>query len=144
MTYPFVRSPDAFFLCFDELPPEIKTAAFESPWGITDEVLCTFNETLIGKIARNRNTAIVLLPNLDRMRNYSWPSAHEFLEALWTLLLSSRGWYIHCERDCDQEPVAEIRDMVSLRELLKQLIDVCSKGEVAIPTFRATDSQISS
>ena len=110
MTYPFVRSPDTFFLCFDELPPGMRTAAFESPWGTTDEMLCYYNDRLIGRLARNRQTAIALLPNLDRMRHYPWPSAHEFFDALWELLISS-GWYIHCERDCDQEPVPEIRNM---------------------------------
>ena len=135
---PFSRSPDAFLLCFDAMPNKIYIAAFESQWGTTDEHLVYYKGTLMGQLVQGSPAAVALVPNLDRLRAYPWPTAEEFWAALWRLLADLPGWHIHCERDCDQEPINEIRDMASLHNQLVATLQVCATGGGLIPTFSAS------
>jgi hypothetical protein len=135
---PFARSPDAFFLRLDGTPSEFRVVAFDSPWGTTDEHLAYYKGTLIGRLVQQSPTTVVLVPKLDRHRAYPWPTVEEFRTAFWGLLVETSGWYIRCERDCDQEPISDVRDMSSLHKQLVATLHVCATGEGVVPAFAAS------
>ena len=140
-TSPYIRAPDTFRLQLPHTPSEVDIASFKSAFGATDESLCYYKGVLVGLVAsRGRTSALLvnLLPKLDRQRNYPWPSDMQFQESMSELLRQAQEWSLVCERDCDQEPVPEVR---GYSQLLSKLAEAYaySKGEMHVcPTFKAS------
>src|SRR5687767_7117807 len=110
---PYVREPDSLWLRLPDTPPGLEVRPFESPFGTTDELLAYYRGALIGLVHTHRGgegLLVSLLPKLDAKREYSWPSAEAFEQALRNLLSDARFWNLVCERDRDQQPVPELRD----------------------------------
>jgi hypothetical protein len=145
--YPFAAAPDAFILDLQEKAEGISFSFFETPWGVTDECLCYYRGTLIGQVGvkdsklmiSNGRAVISLLPNLDRIRRYEWPSAEEFSSAVVELLTHTQSWTLHCERDCDQYPVEHLRnDIPKTLARLSQALGYCSAMSAECPAFSST------
>lgn len=144
----FSYQPDVFWLALPENPQNISITPFESEWGVTDELLCYHQNTLIGLVATKiaqpyflgqKTTFISLLPKLDRKRNYVFPTVLEFQSAIANLLTESPIWNLRCEYDCDQYPVVEIQE--NLHETIKGIESALlySAGKIQeCPTFSAT------
>lgn len=117
----------------------ISILPFVSPWGETDELLCSFEGTLIGQVFnddRRPNTNIILLvPKLDQRRNYPFPSFDAFLQALLTLLRGSSPIELACERDADQDVVVQLTSRDDVETALKHLLDYCTGEALECPTF---------
>lgn len=147
----FSQEPDVFFLALPENINSISILPFESEWGITDELLCYYKNTLIGIVVTKasqpnflgRNTKFInLLPKLDRKRKYEFPSVFEFLNAIKHLLSEVPIWYLRCEYDCDKYPIVKIQE--NLSETMKNLevALLYSLGQAQeCPTFCATYNQ---
>ena len=146
----FSQEPDIFELALPENTKHVSIMPFDSEWGVTDELLCYYQNTLIGLVATKiaqpyflgeKTIFIYLLPKLDRKRNYAFPTASEFLSAITNLLTESPIWNLRCEYDCDQYPVVEIQE--NLPETIKGIESALqySANEVReCPTFSATRS----
>jgi hypothetical protein len=134
---PFVRAPDIFALGLSGHPDGLVIAPFESVWGVTDEMLCTFRGVLIGRAMKDKPLVISLAPTLDRRRTYDWPSGLDFLERVLALPSEVDSWWLRCERDADQELPHQVTDMRQLRSLMSQVVDVCCSGVGLLPTFVA-------
>jgi hypothetical protein len=135
---PFVRGPDSFALGLSRPPGGLTIAPFESAWGMTEEMLCTFRGVLIGTLVKDQPLVISLTPALDRQRAYDWPSGQAFLNGMLALLSDTSGWWVRCERDVDQEVPCQVTDMHQLRALMAQVVDICCTGIGVLPTFVAT------
>ncbi len=135
---PYVRSPDRFLLGLSRRPAGLVIAPFESDWGTTDEMLCTFRGVLIGRAVKGDPLVISLTPALDRQRAYDWPSGQAFLEAVLALLFEVDDWWVRCERDSDQEVPHQATGMQQLRSLMAQVVDICCTGIGELPTFVST------
>jgi hypothetical protein len=131
--FPFSRAPDSFFFMLPSSGSGISVRAFESPWGITDEMLCYADGVLVGRLATNSREpedriVIDLLPRLDPRRQYDWPSSEEFCQTLLALILSVPGASVHCERDTEQEPVPRVFSEDGLVESVKNVLAFCVEG----------------
>ena len=135
---PFARGPDCFVLGLSRSPDGLVIAPFESAWGMTEEMLCTFRGVLVGRLVKDQPLVISLTPALDPQRAYDWPSGQAFLEGVLVLLSDTGGWWVRCERDADQEEPRRVTDMQQLRALMAQVVDICSTGIGVLPTFVAT------
>jgi len=136
---PFVKAPNTFFLTCQQVHGIVNIAPYESPWGMTDEMLCFVDGVLIGRQMENYPVIISLAPTLDRKRDYPWPTAIALLDALDVVLRKVQGWRLRCEQDCDQAPVEEIHSRSRLRLLLAQTVDTCTSDIGEIPNFAASD-----
>lgn len=149
--YPFAVAPDAFTL---ELPKDTQDLTFdffEMPWGLTDEHLCYYRGLLIGRVhvksrpsqprCADGRVVIALLPQLERTRGYSWPSAQTFANAMVDLLHNTQIWVLHCEYDADQHPLERIQDNIPRTlERLHQTLAYCAAESSACPSFSSTVS----
>ncbi|MES2824489.1 MAG: hypothetical protein V4732_12860 [Pseudomonadota bacterium] len=143
----FLQSPDIFELAIPENMKGISILPFESEWGVTDELLCYYENTLIGLVATKiakpyylgqKTLFIYLLPKTDRRRNYPRPSYSDFLSALTSLLNEGLVWDLHCEYDCEQYPVVNIEENLpeTIKELESALLYSAGNTQVC-PTFCA-------
>jgi len=112
---------------------------FVSPWGETNELLCSFEGTLIGRVSPDdrfpQTITIILLPNVDRRRNYPFPSPHAFLQALLALLRNSPQVQLICERDADQQTVRRLETLDMVEANLERVIAYCEGQILDCPTF---------
>jgi hypothetical protein len=138
--YPFARAPGLFFITYGNPPECVKIVPYESPWGTTDENLCFVDDVLIGLLNELDPADINLVPSLDRLRDYPWPTAAALCDALDLLLSETKGWRLRCEGDCDQAPVEHVRSLGRLRFLLSRTVDACMSGDNEIPNFAASDA----
>jgi hypothetical protein len=151
MVFPFFTCPDVFELTIPASLENVKLEYFESDWGVTDELLCFFNDTLIGQVFSGvgaghfginyfnshdvKATQILLLPELNRQRNYDWANRQEFANALIQLLSMPISWVLHC----DQRPVQKIENNLSITILeLQKTLEYCAGESSDCPSFMAT------
>jgi hypothetical protein len=117
----------------------LKIQSFVSPWGETNELLCSFEGTLIGQVSSDdrfpETIKIILLPKLDRGRNYPFPSPHGFVQALLRLLRNSPQLRLICERDADQETVRRLATLDLVEVDLERVIAYCEGQILDCPTF---------
>jgi hypothetical protein len=136
----FEHRPDIFRLVLPEVFDGISVNPFVSPWGVTDEMLCSFEGTFIGRLfldSRFPETSVIhLLPTLDPKRNYPCPSATAFVQALVKLLHSAPQVQLLCERDADQETVTPLAVVDDVEDAVERIIAFCKGESLACPTFR--------
>jgi hypothetical protein len=136
----FKHRPDIFHLVLPEEFDGISVKPFVSPWGETDELLCSFEGTFIGRLfldSRFPGTRVIrLLPTLDSKRNYPYPSAPAFVQALVTLLHSAPQVQLLCERDADQDTVTPPAVVDDVEAAIERVIAFCEGESLACPTFR--------
>lgn len=143
----FSQEPDIFELAVPEGMKGISIRPFETEWGVTDELLCYYENTLIGlvenKIAQPnflglKTMLVYLLPKADRNRAYALPTFSEFSKALNRLLSENAIWNLRCEYDCEQYPVVKIENNISetIKELESALLYSIGKVQ-SCPTFNA-------
>jgi hypothetical protein len=155
MIFPFVTYPDVFELTIPTNLENVRFEYFESDWGVTDELLCFFNDTLIGQVFSDvgaghfginyfnshdvKANQILLLPNLNRERHYVWATRQEFANALIQLLSMPISWVLHCEYSCDTRPIQQIENNPSMTILeLEKTLEYCASESFDCPTFIAT------
>jgi hypothetical protein len=135
----FRYQPDVFLLLLPEKLDGISVQPFMSPWGQTDELLCSVSGTLIGRLAADHrcpgSSVIILLPKLDQRRDYPFPGTGAFLQALVTLLRTSPKVQLICERDSDQEMVSQLATLDDVEVALGRLIAYCEGKISECPTF---------
>jgi hypothetical protein len=135
----FQYRPDIFRLVLPEEFDGINVKPFVSPWGETDELLCSFDGTFIGRLFRDSRfpgaSVIHLLPTLDPKRNYPYPSAPAFVQALVTLLRSAPQVQLLCERDADQDTVSPLTIFDDVEVAVERVIAFCEGECLACPTF---------
>ncbi len=151
----FTTCPNIFELTIPTNLENVRLEYFESNWGVTDELLCFFNDTSIGQVFVGAGAGhfginyfnshhvkanqILLLPNLNRQRNYSWANHQEFANALIQLLSLPISWVLHCEYDCDQQPIQQIENNLSMTILeLEKTLEYCAGDSFDCPTFVST------
>lgn len=136
----FEHRPDLLCLVLPEEFDGICVKPFVSPWGETDELLCSFEGTFIGRLFLDSRfpgtTVIHLLPTLDPKRNYPYPSAPVFVRALVTLLHSAPQVQLLCERDTDQDTVTPLAEVGDVEVAVERVIAFCEGDCLACPTFR--------
>ena len=143
--FPFIYAPDVFCLVISNKHNVISLKFFESQWGLTDELLCFYQDVLIGMITPERlnpqllgeNTiSIQLLPKLDRNRNYDWSSCQQFARKLNHLLTHTSPWIMRCEYDCDQYHIQVIEEDISTSiTALEQALNYSVGENVNCPSF---------
>lgn len=130
-----VRAPDIFCI---QLPAEaegVRLAAFESAWGVTDEILCYWQGILIGELVQGRRERFVnLLPKLDARRGYAWPTVDAFALSLQDLLRQIPA-AIWCEWDADQGPVESIDRLDDLIDRIRSVVAYCEGSRGSCPSF---------
>jgi len=145
--FPFVASPDSFFLEAPARMVGMLVHPFETQWGITNENLCYYHGTLIGMIVSGRSnrlgvrdrTQISLLPKLDRQREYDWPSIQTFKFKVTECLTNAEHWLLWCERDSDQYPVTQIKnDLAATIVMLGAALSYCAGETLECPSFSCT------
>jgi len=133
---PFRYRPDVLFMELPKASESLKIQAFESQWGITDEILCYWNGVLFGQITRDNDRRFAkLLPTLDRLRNYTWPSVDAYASVMAAIMIEFPNLEVRCERDCDQCPVEPISTIDELLEKLRQVQEFCLEGRIECPSF---------
>lgn len=136
----FEHRPDVFLLVLPEEFGGIDVKPFVSPWGETDELLCIFKGTLIGRHFRDSRlpgtSVIHLLPTLAPKRNYPYPSAPAFVQALVRLLQSAPQVQLLCERDAEQETVTPLTVVDDVEVAVERVIAFCEGESLVCPTFR--------
>ena len=148
--FPFSNGLNIFEL---EIPSNLKSIRcefFESEWGITNELLCYYQDVLIGQVTEVsfktpvhqglgiKTTFLNLLPMLKRDRKYNWASRKEFTRALTQILSGSFSWYLRCEHNCDQKEIYKIEDNLSLTlHELEKALGFCAGEGVGYPNFMA-------
>jgi hypothetical protein len=124
---------------FIELPdnsPRLRVQAFESPWGITDEILCYWDGILFGQLtSKDKSRFAKLLPTLDGLRNYPWPNVDDYASSIINILTQFPDLEVWCERDCDQYPVMSVDTVDELLEQLQQVQEFCLRGQLECPSF---------
>jgi hypothetical protein len=138
--FPFQRRPDSFYLTVPKSDSRVDLRAFESPFGVTDEILCFFDGVLLGQLAIGAVPDNLLFVNLatqlDPRRRYDWPSGEDFHRILIAIILTVPGAYLHCERDTDQEPLPRIENQDEVVEAVGRVVTYCLEGGVfPCPTF---------
>lgn len=132
--------PDIFLLVLPEEFDAIDVKPFLSPWGETDELLCSFEGTLIGRLYRDSRlpgtSVIHLLPALDPQRNYPYPSAPAFVQALVALLRSAPQVQLLCERDAEQDTITPLTVVDEVEAAVECVIAFCAGESLVCPTFR--------
>ena len=139
-TQPYTASPDVFLLQIPAETPGIRMQQFESAWGPTDETLCFYNGILIG-LAHQRDeqpeATISLLPKLLAQREYPWPTAEVFNDALHACLQAAPTWELRCEWDADQSKVSVLADAEALRKSIEAALAYAQGANTTCPTFFA-------
>ena len=138
---PFSAAPDVLHIELEVNMPGITVENFESAWGVTDEKLAFFENSLIGRIESVKGDSrllIELLPKLDAKRSYPWPSKEAFENTVVQLLLSLHSWVLRCERDADQYPVTHIsNDREGAIAQLRAALAYCARERTECPSFSA-------
>lgn len=145
MIFPFHTSPQVFELTIPGNLENLKFEYFESDYGLTDELLCYFNNILIGRVLADarilvsNSRSLYLLPALEQTRKYSWSNRQEFTQALVKLLSQPISWILHCEFDVDQRPVQKIENDLSTTILeLEKALEYCARESFDCPSFIAS------
>jgi hypothetical protein len=114
----------------------LRIKAFESPWGITDEILCYWDDILFGQLtSKDKSRFAKLLPTLDRLRNYPWPNADDYASSIVNILTQFPDLEVWCERDCHQYPVMSVDKIDELLGQLQQVQEFCLHGQRECPSF---------
>lgn len=140
----FEHRPDIFHLLLPEKFGGISVKPFVSPLGETDELLCNFEGTFIGRLfldSRSPGRSVIhLLPTLDPKRNYPYPSAPAFVKTLVTPLHRVPQVQLLCERDADQDTVTRLSVIDDVEAAIEHVIAFCEGESLACPSFRYTRS----
>ncbi|NHZ96422.1 hypothetical protein [Massilia sp. CCM 8734] len=139
-TFPFTRSPDSFWLICPAGEAGMTVRPYVSQWGETGELLCHAGGVLMGRLlSRHADPAdvltIALLPRLDRMRPYDWPSADDFLHALLRILRQVPTAMLSCERDTDQAGIDHLASYGEVEQALQLLMRYCRDDGDVCPNF---------
>jgi hypothetical protein len=76
-----------------------------------------------------------LLPTLDRLRHFPWPSADDYASTIITILTQFPDIEVWCERDCDQYALATFNTFEELLGQLQLLQEFCLEGRIECPSF---------
>jgi hypothetical protein len=117
----------------------VSITPFVSPWGETEELLCSVAGTLVGQVTsddrRPGTNVIVLLPKLDQKRAYPFPSPREFRQALLKLLCNAPQARLICEGDADQKTMRQLASVEDVEAALDCLMAYCEGQTVECPSF---------
>ncbi len=138
---PFPAAPDVLHIELEANTPGLVIRNFESAWGVTEEKLVFFENSLIGLVENVKGASsilIELLPKLDATRSYPWPSKEAFENAVVRLMLSPCSWLLRCESDADQCRVMHISDdRKGAIAQLRAALAYCARERDECPNFSA-------
>ena len=136
LPFPFRYRPDVMLIELPEYSAHLKLRPFESSWGLTDEILCYWDDVLFGQVTHGDKVRFAkLLPTLDRLRHFPWPSADTYASTIAKILTQFQDLEVWCERDRDQYALSPVNTVDALFGQLQLVQEFCLEGRIECPSF---------